>query len=109
MKKNYDYNNWTTTIKSTIALSKKNPAQGQLHSKAKSLALKYYGTEDLKALKLYQLDKIITWVTGRNPDEGKNRQRKAQKALYKGKWYKNSNDKRQAVSENKNRHLKNST
>jgi|DEB0MinimDraft_6_1074348.scaffolds.fasta_scaffold00234_24 hypothetical protein len=104
-----NYNDWSKTISSTIRLSKKNPSQGQLHAKAKRLSLKYYGTEDLKALQPYQLDKVITWVTGRNPDAGKNRQRKAQKALHKGKWYKNSNEKRQAILENKNRHLKNST
>jgi hypothetical protein len=78
-------------------------------TRARQLALKYYKTEDLTQLSTYQLDKLTTWVTGHNPDAGKNRQRKAQKALHKGKWYKNSNEKRQAVLENKNRHLKNST
>ena len=104
-----NYNNWSKTTSSTIRLSKQNPSQGQLHAKAEKLSLKYYGIKDLKALQPYQLDKVITWVTGRNPDAGKNQQRKAQKALHKGKWYKNSTAKTQEVLENKNRHLKNST
>jgi hypothetical protein len=49
----------------------------KLHNKAKQLALKYYGTADLKALSTYQLDKVISWTTGKNPDAGRNRDRKA--------------------------------
>lgn len=44
---------------------------------AKQLAKKYYGTDDLSMLAPYQLDKVITWVTKRNPDAGKNKDRKA--------------------------------
>ena len=50
------------------------------------LAVKYYGTTDLKALTPYQLDKITTWVTW-NPNKGKNRDSKAGRS--KGRYAKN--------------------
>jgi hypothetical protein len=81
---------WTLSIKGTIEASKKAPKTSvALHKKAKQLALKYYGTEDLKALSPYQLDKVVGWTTGRNIDtksdsnkkwREKNRKKKAKQA-----------------------------
>jgi hypothetical protein len=76
-----NYNNWSKTISSTIQLSKKNPSQGQLHLKAKRLAKKYYGTEDLGTLQSYQLDKIIGWVTDIKPNKGSNKDRRHGRTL----------------------------
>ena len=55
--------------------------------RARQLALKYYKTEDLAQLSTYRLDKLTTWVTGYNPDKGKNSSRKAEMALRKNKKY----------------------
>jgi hypothetical protein len=75
-----------------------------INKKLVDLAVKYYGTANLNRLTAYQLDKITTWATSMNPDQGKNQQRKAQNKLRKGKWYKNSNDKTKAILENQHRH-----
>ena len=55
--------------------------------KARQLAQKYYGTEDLSKLKPFQLDKVTTWVTGYNPNKGKNQSRKAEYALRQNRKY----------------------
>ena len=76
-----NYNNWSKTISSTIQLSKKNPSQGHLHQKAKRLAKKYYGTEDISTLKAFQIDKIISWVTDIKPNKGSNKDRRHGRTL----------------------------
>ena len=84
MKKDDHSVNWSKSMSSHFKQCKQAPlTQSQLHNKAKQLALKYYGTEDLKALQKYQLDKVISWVTGIKPDQGKNTQKKAQHAQAK--------------------------
>ena len=48
-----------------------------LNKRILDLAVKYYGTTDLRRLTPYQLDKITTWATGRNPDAGRSKGRYA--------------------------------
>ena len=48
-----------------------------LNTKIYSLAKKYYRTTDLSRLTPHQLDRITTEATGRRPDAGRNRDRKA--------------------------------
>lgn len=55
----------------------------------KKLALKYYGTDKLSSLQPYQLDKLVTWNTGRTVDYGKNQSRKAEMALRQNKKFRN--------------------
>jgi hypothetical protein len=57
-----------------------------LNQRLTHYAVKYYGTTDLTRLTTYQLDKITTWTTGRNPDAGRNRDRKAGRS--KGRYIK---------------------
>lgn len=79
--------NWRKGLSGVIAASRSAPMTSiALHNKAKKLSQKYYGTADLKALQPYQLDKIITWITGKTPDEGKNRDRRAGRS--KGRYIK---------------------
>ena len=80
---------WGKQLSGVIKASKRaGPSSVALHNKAKRLAQKYYGTSDLKALKPYQLDKVISWTTGITPDEGKSKDRKAGRTL--GRYGKNS-------------------
>jgi len=80
---------WGKQLSGVIKASKRaGPTSVALHSKAKKLAFKYYGTTDLKTLQSYQLDKVITWVTGTTPDEGKSKDRKAGRTY--GRYGKNS-------------------
>jgi hypothetical protein len=58
----------------------------KLNKQLNKLALKYYGTTDLSALKPYQLDKLASWVTW-SQDKGKNKSRKAEMALRKNKKF----------------------
>ena len=51
------------------------------------LAVKYYGTTDLSRLQPHQLEKITTWATRMNPDQGKNQSRKAEYALRQNRKY----------------------
>lgn len=60
--------------------------KNNLNKRILDLAVKYYGTTDLSRLTPFQLDKITTWATGRNPDAGRNRDRKAGRT--KGRYIK---------------------
>ena len=53
--------------------------------KFNKLALKYYGTSNVEELEPYQIDKLITWVTGTNPDQGKNTPGRTAGRYLKGK------------------------
>jgi hypothetical protein len=80
--------NWSKGLSGVIKASKRTgPTSVALHNKAKKLAQKYYGTTDLTTLSPYQLDKVVTWVTGMNPNTGKNKDRKAGRTL--GRYGKN--------------------
>lgn len=59
----------------------------KLLAQAQYLANKYYGTQDLKALTPFQLDKVISWTTNFSPDKGKNKSRKAEMRLRQNKRY----------------------
>tara|TARA_Y100000114_G_C11673014_1_gene284758 strand:- start:433 stop:624 length:192 start_codon:yes stop_codon:yes gene_type:complete len=48
-----------------------------IEANIKKLAKKYYGTDNLSSLSPYQLDKLVTWNTGRTVDYGKNKDRRA--------------------------------
>lgn len=94
--------NWSKGLSGVIKASKRaGPTSVALQNKAKKLAQKYYGTTDLKALAPYQLDKVITWVTGMSPEAGKSKSRKYQQALTGGKKYLNSNAKTYRAQKNK--------
>ena len=57
-----------------------------LNTKLEYLAHKYYG-KTLSNLTSFQLDKVVTWATGTNPEKGKNQARKAQNAITQNRKY----------------------
>lgn len=55
----------------------------QLDMEIKRLALKYYGTDDLKRLTPHQLNKLTNWATNTNPET----KAKVKGNKYSGKTY----------------------
>lgn len=76
-----------TTKKDRMLNRKREKHNTKMLEKAQYLAKKYYGTQDLKALTPFQLDKVIGWTTNFSPDKGKNKSRKAEQRLRKNKRY----------------------
>ena len=60
---------------------------GTSPERAIALAKKYYGTTNLSQLKPYQIDKIITWITGTQPTKGAAADRRAGRT--QGRYAKN--------------------